>query len=111
MKLTTLRSPLSAPTSRLAQAPTRSDKRITGRTLQARRLRLWTRNPHCVDCQRLTDYPSGFELDHEIPLEQGGKDTDENCRIRCVWWDTDGSKQGCHEAKTKREARTRWRIL
>lgn len=83
---------------------TLSDRRMTGRKLQDRRLRLWSKDPRCAHCGRLTDYPSGFELDHRISLFQGGEDTDENCQVLCVWYQPDGSKQGCHAAKTAAEA-------
>jgi hypothetical protein len=94
--------------NRLQPAPRRqmastnvSERRITGRTLQNRRLRLWSRDPHCAHCGRLVDYPHGFELDHKVPLHQGGPDTDDNCQVLCVYMTTDMSKAGCHVEKTK----------
>lgn len=63
-----------------AEAP---NGRITGRRLQERRLRLWTKSPNCAQCNCLTTYPDGFELDHIVPLLFSGKDTDENCQILC----------------------------
>lgn len=82
---------------RLSQAPSKSDQRMAGRKLQARRLRIWSKDPHCVDCKELTSYPHGFELDHEVALVNGGTDTDDNCRVRCL---------RCHEAKTRRDLRS-----
>jgi len=76
---------------RLQQAGTPSQHRITGRRLQSRRLRVWAKDPHCVDCSELTVYPDGFELDHEVALVNGGQDTDENSRVRC---------HRCHKTKT-----------
>jgi 5-methylcytosine-specific restriction endonuclease McrA len=35
-----------------------------------------------------------FELDHEVPLFQGGADTDANCQVLC---------HECHAAKTARD--------
>lgn len=81
-----------------------AERRITGYTNQLRRFRIWRRDPHCQMCGRLVDYPTGFELDHKVPLFQGGPDTDENCQVLCVWWDTDGKKRGCHAIKTAAEA-------
>lgn len=77
-----------------------ADKRTTGRALQSRRLKLWTESPHCRACGVFVDYPFGFELDHIVPLSQGGPDTEENSQILCVWIDEDGKKQGCHMVKT-----------
>ena len=60
-----------------------------------RRLKLWTRDPHCQICRKLVDYPWGFELDHIVPLHQGGPDTEENSQVLCV---------PCHRDKSKSEA-------
>ena len=78
-----------------------ADRRITGRKLQARRLRIWSRDPHCVDCGALTSHPDGYELDHVIALVNGGDDTDGNCAVRCV---------SCHERKTRRDLGQRERV-
>lgn len=102
-KLRTLKSTLRTIGPSIRPAPSRSDQRVWGRGSQARRLRMWTASPYCVDCGRLTDFPNGFELDHEIPVEQGGSEDDSNLKVRCVWWDEHGKKCGCHEAKTQRE--------
>lgn len=105
MTLRTLKPSVRTLTTGPRKVESRSDQRVWGRASQARRLRLWTVNPCCVDCGRLTDYPSGFELDHEIPVEVGGTEDDNNLKVRCVWWDDQGRKQGCHEVKTQREKR------
>ena len=76
-------------------------RRITGRKLQARRLRVWSRDPHCTDCGELTSYPHGFELDHDVALVNGGSDTEANCKVRCL---------PCHEAKTRRDLGQRERV-
>lgn len=93
-RLRAIRPRVGALAPRLNAPSTPSDQRMAGRALQARRLRLWAADPHCVDCRELTRYPDGFELDHEVALVNGGTDTDENCRVRCL---------PCHEAKTKRD--------
>lgn len=91
-RLRTVQSKVKPLASRLRAPTTASEQRMTGRRLQARRLRIWSRDPHCVDCKELTRYPDGFELDHEVALVNGGTDTDDNCRVRCMQ---------CHEAKTR----------
>lgn len=91
-----------------AARPVRTaERRMTGRRLQDRRLRLWTADPHCVECGRLVDYPNGFELDHITPLFMGGEDADDNCQVLCVEVDiVDGRvvKVGCHASKSAGEA-------
>lgn len=48
------------------------------------------------------------EVDHIIPLEQGGPATDmANLQLLCAWVDADGVKRGCHADKTAAEARQR----
>ena len=70
-------------------------KRMTGRRLQDRRLRMWSADPFCKGCGRLTAWPNGFELDHKIALDNGGEDTEENCQILCVLT--------CHNKKTAKD--------
>lgn len=71
-----------------------SDGRLRGRKAQARRLRLWSVDPHCVKCGRLTNYPDGFNLDHIVPLFKGGPDEDGNLQVLCV---------PCHDVKTMKD--------
>ncbi len=71
-----------------------SDGRLRGRKAQARRLRLWTKSPHCARCGRLTDFPDGFQLDHKVALANKGEDTDENLQVLCI------GPNGCHARKT-----------
>lgn len=102
MALQTLKPKLKlANTQRLPAIQDQS--RMTGRKLQDRRLRIWSADPHCAGCGRVTDYPRGFELDHITPLFMGGADIDENCQVLCVWYDEAGNKQGCHNAKSIEE--------
>jgi len=103
MKLKTLKPPLATARSRLAAAPTPSAKRMTGRKLQDRRLRVWSADPHCARCGGLTLYPNGFELDHKVSLFDGGDDTDANTQVLCVSRDAHGRKVGCHDAKTRQD--------
>lgn len=73
-----------------------SDKRAPESVRTKRRLKLWTQDPCCQHCRRLTDYPWGFELDHTVPLHQGGQDTEENSQVLCI---------ECHKEKSKAEAK------
>ena len=45
----------------------------------------------CVDCGLVS---MSNQIDHDIPLEQGGSNDESNLRIRCI---------NCHAAKTKQE--------
>lgn len=75
-----------------------SDSRLRGEAGKRRRLRLWSQDPHCKMCGRLTDYPDGFEVDHKIPVTRGGPDTDENLQVLC------SGPLACHAKKTLAEA-------
>jgi len=68
-----------------------ADGRLRGAAGVARRLRIWTKNPHCAACGLLTDYPHGFHADHKVPLYKGGEDKDTNLQILCI---------PCHDRKT-----------
>ncbi|MFC5698894.1 HNH endonuclease [Pseudomonas sp. GCM10022186] len=85
--------------TRIQPLPTVAERRITGRKLQDRRLKVWARNPHCAECGKLCDFPAGFELDHKIPLFLGGSDTEDNCQVLCSGLD------GCHAKKTASDLR------
>lgn len=103
VKLKTLKPRIGLATPRLAAAPTQSAKRMTGRKLQERRLRVWSADPRCAHCGALTVYPHGFELDHKLSLFDGGEDTDANTQILCMSRDASGRKAGCHDAKTRQD--------
>lgn len=103
MTFKTLKPRIAMAGSRLVAAPTPSSQRMAGRRLQDRRLHLWSKNPNCARCGRLTLFPHGFELDHRVALDAGGSDTDENCQILCVYVDAQGRKVGCHDAKTRED--------
>lgn len=83
--------------NRVAMAPSRqpathrsADRRMTGRALQDRRLRIWSHDPHCTCCRRLVAMHE-FELDHKVALVNGGADVDDNCQVLCI---------ECHARKT-----------
>ena len=66
-------------------------KRITGRTLQTLRARLFYDHPLCVLCEAKGVLSLSRELDHIIPLFKGGTNDDSNCQAICL---------DCHKAKT-----------
>lgn len=74
--------------------PDNNDSRLRGRKGTARRLRIWALDPTCAACQRLTDYPNGFQLDHIKALINGGADEDHNLQVLC---------HGCHREKTAKD--------
>jgi 5-methylcytosine-specific restriction enzyme A len=65
---------------------------------RARRKRILSRDANrCRECRRAV---SGREahVDHLMPLEEGGKDDDDNLRTMC---------ERCHGVKTRKEQRRR----
>jgi len=80
-----------------------NDGRLRGRKLQAARLRIWSKDPHCAMCRKLVAYPRGFELDHIKALhnaEEGlDPNDDSNLQVLCIEV-KDGVKAGCHVDKT-----------
>jgi hypothetical protein len=104
-----------ADSRKLLQAPRLgATGRARGRSRQEARLRIWLRvGPHYACCGELIDITPGtsrpFELDHIVPLWQGGEDTDDNRQCLCVSYDAEGNKRGCHVEKTAREATERFR--
>lgn len=99
MKLTSLKPRLATlNTQRLTVLDTKAGatKRIRGRAgmkeRQAARVAgLFT----CVDCGHIS---VSNEIDHEIPLEQGGANHPSNYRVRCI---------NCHRAKSKLDGSAR----
>lgn len=75
-------------------------ERIRGRAGQARRERLLSANPLCVQCQAEGRIAAATELDHTIPLWKGGRDDESNLSGLC---------RACHAAKSAREAAERGR--
>ena len=75
-----------------------SGKRLSGKRLQQRRQRILGRQPLCVDCEKAGRVTLAQELDHEVPLWEGGSDIEDNVAPRCI---------DCHKRKTAGEARRR----
>jgi len=69
-------------------------KRIRGRRLQRIRARLLRGQPLCVRCLEVGLVKGATQIDHKIPLFQGGEDTDENRQPLC---------DDCHHAKSMQE--------
>lgn len=69
-------------------------KRITGRRLQQLRQQLFEREPLCRPCYRQGVVKLATMRDHIVPLEEGGKDVEENVQPIC---------DDCHDAKSKAE--------
>lgn len=92
-RLKTLTQGLRSMPSRLSSQTTR-DVRTTGRKLQAIRFAIWRKDQHCKHCGEITAHPYGYEIDHVVALEDGGRDVDSNRQLLCI---------GCHDAKTRGE--------
>ena len=69
--------------------------RWTGRKLQAWRTRILRGEPLCRHCKAMGRLTPASEVDHEIPLGQGGTYDDSNAQPLC---------KSCHQIKTKAEA-------
>ena len=76
-------------------------KRITGRTLQTLRARLFRDHPLCVVCEAKGSVSLARELDHIVPLYKGGSNDDSNCQALCV---------ECHRDKTATDMGHRPRV-
>lgn len=99
MKLTTLKPRLAAlNTNRVKVLDTKAGatERMRGRAwMRERQTALVAGLYECVDCGMVS---ASNEVDHEIPLEQGGANHPSNYRIRCI---------ECHRVKTDAENRAR----
>lgn len=74
---------------------TTAQRRLRGRALQARNARIATRDFYtCKICGRVADRVGEGQVDHRVPLAQGGTEDDANLQWLCV---------DCHRAKTNRE--------
>lgn len=87
------------------QAKAGSTPRIRGDAWMATRRAVMQRDKYtCAGCGSIR---MDHEVDHVVPLEQGGSNDLENLQLLCAWFDASGVKQGCHAAKTKAEAKGR----
>lgn len=93
-RLTTLKSTLQQLPARIARPAI--NERLRGRAAMERTARIKARDLYtCQDCGRVT---RELEVDHTVPLWQGGADVDANLGSLCI---------DCHAAKTAREAAMR----
>lgn len=71
--------------------------RVRGRALQKRRERMLRHNPLCVICLVDEVYREAVEVDHIVPLWEGGIDNE--CNLQCL----------CREHHAEKTARERYR--
>ena len=76
-------------------SPNQVQKRTRGHALSKLRERIFRASPLCAHCLTAGRYTPGAELDHVLPLSQGGTDADANLQVLCV---------ECHRIKSAREA-------
>ena len=74
-------------------------ERMRGRANQARRERVLSADPLCVHCKRNGLITLATEVDHVVPLWEGGSEDDANCAGLC---------RECHKAKSAAEAARRF---
>ena len=102
MKLQRLSTRLAtAGTNRLPtlQAKAGTTQRIRGDAWMATRRQVQQRDKFtCVACGAIR---ADHEVDHRVPLEQGGSNDLDNLQLLC------GGPDRCHAAKTKAEGRAR----
>ena len=94
-RLTTLKTTLQPLAQRLKQAST---PRKRGRAWVEIRARWLRAHPLCNHCEQEGKVTAGQELDHVIPLHQGGADDESNYQTLCIKH---------HKAKTAKEAQGR----
>lgn len=75
-------------------------ERLSGRRNQARRQRLFRREPLCRHCSVHGRVALATELDHVIPLYKGGSDTEDNTQPLC---------HACHYEKSQQDMNQRSR--
>ncbi len=88
-----------APTSRGMPAPRigATPRERSARSVK-RRLQWLMDNPLCAHCRQAGDVTNGQEVDHIVPLWQGGADDETNFQTLCI---------PHHKAKTAAEAKER----
>lgn len=101
MKLTTLRPRLAVAKLNRVKPLAGDAERLLGRTGANRRRDWLSRFPLCVLCQREGRIVEAAELDHIVPLWEGGAEADSNLQGLCV---------PHHRAKTAEEAGRRARM-
>jgi 5-methylcytosine-specific restriction protein A len=95
MKLPTLRSRLEPARPKQSAG---NPRRIRGKGLQTIRRRVLSSRPLCVKCEARGIVRPATEVDHIVPLSEGGLEHDTNRQPLCA---------DCHAEKTAGEARRR----
>lgn len=72
-------------------------RRITGWELSRLRARFFAADPLCAECRRLGRVRRWDELDHIVPLREGGTNDDSNLQGLCF---------ECHAVKSAQEQRS-----
>lgn len=75
-----------------------AEQRTRGRRWMAIRARWFSEHPLCVMCNATGYARAATQLDHIVPLIDGGKDDESNYQGLC---------EACHTDKTAREAKAR----
>jgi 5-methylcytosine-specific restriction protein A len=86
--------PAHAPLERKPDARESSNRRGYDATWRKIRARVLRERPLCVECMRVGVVTAANEVDHIIPLRDGGTHDDENLQPLC---------KSCHSKKTRRE--------
>ena len=104
MKLRTLKPAIPMVGSRIAMLDRRpgATERTRGSAWMKTRERWLRAHPLCVECERQGRASAATQLDHIIPLGDGGADDESNYQSLC---------EPCHKSKTAEEnsARVRYR--
>lgn len=102
MPLKTLKSNvpmLNTARVRVVEAKAGTTERVRGRAWMEQRKRIGLRDRYqCAACGLIR---LDHEVDHRVPLEQGGSNDDDNLQLLCAGPDR------CHAKKTAQEARAR----
>ncbi len=97
-RVPSLRPRINASQPQIPVNATHPMERITGRKLQAIRRRHLQQQPLCVQCKAKGRTVPATEIDHVVPLWNGGADVESNRQGLC---------DDCHEHKTAAESRLR----
>lgn len=98
VKLQTLKPRLAVVPLVRVSTITTDTQRMRGRRLQARNHRFLAEHPLCACCARQGRTTAAAEVDHKVPLHEGGQDVESNLQGLCI---------PCHKAKSAREASAR----
>lgn len=87
-------------THRVVAMPKRESAAMRGydRVWRVKRLAYLRANPLCVECEQAGHVVAANEVDHRIPLSQGGADEESNYQALC---------KSCHSRKTAHEVNSR----